>query len=77
MALTYNKHAMKRIMCSMCRGLVSGPRPRKIKEDPSKVATNPSIGLMTRLSCDASTCISSVIKTAKITTTMSSMCLLI
>ena len=77
MALTYNKQAMKRTMCSMCRGLVSGPRPRKIKEDPSNVTTNPSIGLMIRLSCDTSTRISSVIRAVKITTTMSIMCLLI
>ena len=77
MALTYNKHAMKRTMCSMCRGLVSGPRPLKIKEDPSNVTTKPIIGLMIRFSCDISSCISNVIKTVKNTTIMSSICLLI
>ena len=77
MALTYNKHAMYSTMWTMCRGLVSGSHPRTTREDPSNVTTNASIGVMMRLSCDASICISRVIKAAKITAIMSSMRLVI
>jgi hypothetical protein len=77
MALTYSKHAKYSTMCTMCNGLVSGPPPRQMTEDPSKVRTSPSIGLMMRLSCDASICTSSAISAVKITTIASSMRLLI
>ena len=76
MALTYSKHAMYRTMCTMCKGLGAEP-PRKMTEDTSNVRTNPSIGLMMRLSCDTSTWISRTMSAAKITAMASSMCLLI